>query len=47
MVVGPVMVVTGMALLLKRRGLRKEHERERARVMVLPGLTGLSMSGTF
>lgn len=46
LVLGPVMVVTGSALLLKRRGLRKEHERQ-AGVAITPGLTGLIISGRF
>lgn len=46
MVLGPVMVVTGMGLLLKRRGLRRERENG-ASVTILPGLAGLSVSGRF
>lgn len=46
LVLGPVMVVTGGALLLKRRGLRKEHERQ-PEVSITPGLTGVVISGRF
>jgi hypothetical protein len=46
LVLGPVMIVTGGALLLKRRGLRKEHERQ-PEVAITPGVTGLMISGRF
>jgi hypothetical protein len=46
LVLGPVMVVTGAALLLKRRSLRKSHKDD-AQIALYPGLTGISMAGTF
>lgn len=46
LVLGPSTIVTGGALLLKRRGLRREHERQ-AEVAITPGLTRLIISGRF
>lgn len=46
LVLGPAMIVTGGALLLKRRGLRKEHEAQ-PEVAITPGVTGLTISGRF
>jgi hypothetical protein len=45
-IVGPAMIISGTALLLKRRGLRKSHEAERE-LAIIPGLTGLTIQGTF
>jgi len=45
-ILGPVMAITGGALLLKRRGLRKEHDRN-TKVAIAPTLTGLTISGRF
>lgn len=47
MVLGPAMIVTGTALLLKRRGLRKQREQGEPSVMVVPGVAGVSISGRF
>jgi hypothetical protein len=46
LVLGPVMIVTGGALLLRRRSLRKSHEAE-PQLALYPGPTGIAMAGTF
>ncbi|MEM9728492.1 MAG: hypothetical protein AAF997_07900 [Myxococcota bacterium] len=46
MVLGPAMIVTGTALLLKRRGLRK-HRDNGSGLIIVPGLGGASIVGSF
>lgn len=46
LVMGPVMIVTGGALLWKRRSLRKSHRAD-AQFALYPGPTGIAMAGTF
>ena len=43
---GPMMVISGSAMLLKRRGLRKQHERQ-TEVAITAGLTGFRIVGRF
>lgn len=43
---GPIMVITGATLLLRRRGRRKERDR-RVDVVAYPGAMGAGIAGRF